>query len=326
MERLNIGTLVRTYLQEQIERGKKQLALEEDVRPILREWMLAARRGSVAGRVAVQPPMKEGSQEVGEKRAAAQGEPTPSEPAISLSQMLQEDDRNEERGTSQRGEDEEPRSFFRPGGKTREELWGQAQKLIERWEPLRRLGTLREKVIWGEGSQDADIIFVGDAPGYYDEREGRPFCGEAGAKLDEMLKAMGLKRRDVYITYMVKFRPKMPRQTTNNRPPDREEIRMSVPVLEFEVKHVRPKVIVALGVIAARGILQRGELPLSEYQTLKEASFCGAPVVVTHHPSYLLRTTAISERRKLWEEMLRVMEFAHLPISAKQRGYFLPKA
>ena len=158
-------------------------------------------------------------------------------------------------------------------------------------------------MVWGEGSLDADIIFVGDAPNYYDEREGRPFCGEAGTKLDEMLRAMGLTRKDVYITHLVKYRPKMARQTTNNRAPDMEEIRLSMPVLEFEVRYVRPKVIVALGVVAARGIIGQGELPLSAYQQMK----------------------GCSERRKLWEEMLHVMELAHLPISAKQRGYFLPK-
>ena len=299
VERMNIGTLVKSYLQGQMEQGRGQLALEEDVRPILREWMLAARRGAVAGRVSAETsaaretPPSSGSETEGNQ-----------EPAEAKESQL---------------------PFFRPAGKTREELWEQAQKLIPRWEPLRRLGTLRERAVWGEGSPDADIIFVGDAPNYYDEQEGRPFCGEAGVKLDEMLKAMGLTRHDVYITHFVKFRPKMPRQTTNNRPPDREEVRLSTSVLDFEVKHVRPKVIVALGVVAARGLLRRGDLPLSEYQAIKGGVFCGAPVVVTHHPSYLLRTTSLPERRKLWEEMLRVMELAHLSISSKQRAYFLPK-
>ena len=231
-----------------------------------------------------------------------------------------------EPSTAAAAAEEEERLFFRPPGSTPDELWAQAQRLLLRWPPLRELGTLRETLVWSEGSRTADIMFVGDAPNYYDEQTGRPFCGEAGAKLDSMLKAMGLTRQQVYITHLVKFRPMVPRQTFNNRPPSRDEVRLSVPVLEFEVKLVQPKVIVALGVIAARALLGKEELPLAACQQIEHPQFCGAPVVVTHHPSYLLRTTSLAERRRLWEEMLRVMEMAQLPISAKQRGYFLPKA
>ncbi len=169
-------------------------------------------------------------------------------------------------------------------------------------------------------------MFVGDAPVVQDEKLQKPFQGPAGEKLNGMLKAMGLDRRSVYITHLVKFRPGMPRQTLNNRAPSAREIALSLPVLEREVQLVAPRVIVALGVIAARALLRCGEIPLAACQALPEPKeFCGVPVVVTHHPSYLLRTSDLAERRRLWEEMLRVMEIAGLPISAKQRGYFLPK-
>ena len=308
-ERMDLRSLVKSYLTGLVAQGKKRLALEDEARSILRKWMLAARRGGdEAGILGGKGPAQEVQIDAGAEGIK-----------VSLREMV-----GDVADTPPETPEKVP-VFFRPAGRTREEIWEQAKKLLIRWEPLRELGTLRDKMVWGEGAPEADIIFVGDAPNYYDEQEGRPFCGEAGTKLDEMLRAMGLARKDVYITHLVKYRPKMPRQTTNNRAPDAEEIRLSLPVLEFEVRYVRPKVIVALGVVAARGIIGQGELPLSAYQQMKGLSYCGSPVVVTHHPSYLLRTSILAERRKLWEEMLRVMELAHLPISAKQRGYFLPK-
>jgi DNA polymerase len=136
---------------------------------------------------------------------------------------------------------------------------------------------------------------------------------------------MGLTREQVYLTQLLKFRPAQPRQTLNTRPPSDKELLISRPVVDFEMALVQPRVIVALGVIAARGLLQQGNLPLAAYQE-RVWDYNGIPVVVTHHPSYLLRTSDLGERRRLWEEMLRVMEMAGLPINDKQRGYFLPKA
>ena len=221
--------------------------------------------------------------------------------------------------------EDEQEIFFRPGGNSPRESWECAARLLARWEPLRALGTLRDTLVWGAGSLSAPIMLVGEAPGYYDELEQKPFCGEAGAKLDGILKAMELTREQVYITHLVKFRPAVPRQTTNNRPPGKEEVRVSLPVLAFEVQLVRPRVIVAMGVIAARGLLQLEDLPLAACRRVQPSVFCGVPVVVTHNPGYLLRTTSLAERRLLWEDMLRAMELAQLPVSPRQRGYFLPR-
>ena len=102
------------------------------------------------------------------------------------------------------------------------------------------------------------------------------------------------------------------------------EIEVSLPILREEIMLVRPKVVVALGAIAARGILQSGETPLSALRGTFHTAF-DTPVRVTYNPSYLLRTEDISEKRKVWEDMLCVMEQAGLPISEKQRSYFLPK-
>ena len=308
---MSIKTLVRQYLSALQESGaQQQLPVDEAARAVLRAWMLAKKRGVAPAAAVREPSAPMAEADTKAVKRAAEG----------LYEVLEHESEPKEQPN------EENEVFFRPGGQTVEEAWENARKLLPRWAPLVELKTLRETVVWGEGSRVADIMFVGEATNYQDEVSGRPFSGEAGGKLDGMLKAMGLTRQEVYITQMVKFRPKLPRQTINDRTPTPIEIRRSVPVLQFETALVKPKVIVALGVVAARGLLQRGELPLAAYQQLPDATFCGIPVVVTHHPRYLLLTSVLEERRRLWEEMLRVMEMAHLPISDKQRGYFLPKA
>lgn len=316
---MNLRGLVLDYLHNLQAQGVQRLAVDEEARGILRGWMLAARRGvpvapmpmaaavvpgaAVAAGAAVPQPQKEEEASVAVKLDVNLDEPLPEEPQVQ----------------------EEEIPFFRPGGSNAEEAWANMRRLLPTWAPLRQLGTLRDKLIMPQGCRTADIAFVGDAPGYYDEKAGLPFQGEAGGKLDGMLKAMGLTREQVYLTQLLKFRPSQPRQTLNTRPPSDKELLFSRPVVDFEMALVQPRVIVALGVIAARGLLQQGNLPLAAYQE-RVWEYNGIPVVVTHHPSYLLRTSDLGERRRLWEEMLRVMEMAGLPINDKQRGYFLPKA
>ncbi len=315
---MDVRELVCRYLHALQEQGVGSLPVDDSARAILRDWMLAARNG---GALPLRSPRS--PQVVSEPLPAA---PVPAEAqAVPNVVSLMDEVEREELVSPSTPEEEEPMPFFRPAGATPEEQWAGLASLLPRWKPLRELGSLRESPVFGQGSRVADIMFVGDAPGFQDEKAGLPFQGEAGTKLDGMLRAMGLSRDEVYVTHMVKFRPAMPRQTLNNRPPTPREVALSLPVLHCEVQLVQPRVIVALGVVAARGLLACGELPLAACQSLK-GNFCGVPVVVTHHPSYLLRTNDVQERRRLWEEMLRVMEMAHLPISAKQRGYFLVKS
>ena len=306
---MNLRGLVLDYLHTLQARGVQKLAVDDEARGILREWMLAAKRGYQSAPVQVMRQQTVAEQVAGEpenpptpKLDVDLSEPVPAEPQVQ----------------------EEDIPFFRPGGSNAEEAWANMRRLLPTWGPLRQLGTLREKVVLPQGNPGADIVFLGDAPGFYDEKAGLPFQGEAGGKLDGMLKAMGLTREQVYITHLVKFRPAQPRQTMNTRPPSDKELLFSRPVVDFELRLVQPRVIVALGVIAARGLLQQGNLPLAAYQE-RTWDFNGIPVIVTHHPSYLLRTSDLGERRRLWEEMLHVMQLAGLPISDKQRGYFLPK-
>ena len=309
---MNLRSLVLNYLHTLQEQGVQRLAVDEDARGILRSWMLAARCGGSQPMPPVQrtaAPLPAQPQEMPANEPAAPvrldvnlDEPVPAAPRMQ----------------------EEDIPFFRPGGSNAEEAWANMRRLLPGWQPLRQLGTLRDKVVLPQGNTQAAIAFGGDAPGFHDEKAGLPFQGEAGGKLDGMLKAMGLTREEVYLTQMLKFRPAQPRQTLNTRPPSDKELLFSRPVVDFEMRLVQPRVIVALGVIAARGLLQQGNLPLAAYQE-RTWDFNGIPVVVTHHPSYLLRTSDLGERRRLWEEMLHVMELAGLPINDKQRGYFKAK-
>ncbi len=312
--------LVSRYLHTLQEQGAATLPVDDEARSILRDWMLAARKGTPLSCLRA-PQVAVAASPTLAATPAATADEEPSVPRSIFAELAAE----EQAAAVQEGpaEDEgEPLPFFRPAGGTPQERWAGFAELLPRWKPLRELGTLREKPVPGQGSKAASILFVGDAPGLPDERAGLPFQGEAGAKLDGMLRAMGLTRDEVYITHLVKFRPAMPRQTLNNRPPTAQEVQLSLPVLRCEVQLIQPRVIVALGVIAARGVLDCGELPLAACQGM-QGSFEGIPVIVTHHPSYLLRTNDLAERRKLWEDMLRAMEMAGLPISDKQRGYFL---
>jgi uracil-DNA glycosylase len=213
-----------------------------------------------------------------------------------------------------------------PAGSSKIDKLAALRRQAENWTPSRTLGTLREKMVFSTGNPDSRVMFIGEAPGYHEEREGEPFVGPAGQKLNDILKAMGLSRSEVYLSTIVKFRPATARQTTNNRPATADELTSGMPIVRAEIEIVQPSCIVALGETTAQGLLgQSGTIA-----TLRDAwhSFEGIPVRITYHPSYLLQTGGSSTQTKrfLWEDMLAVMENLSLPISDKQRGFFLPKA
>ena len=198
------------------------------------------------------------------------------------------------------------------------------RKQAENWAPAHALGTLREKMVFATGNPDAEIMFVGEAPGYNEEKEGEPFVGPAGQKLNDILKAMGIQRADVYISNLVKFRPSLPKQTTNNRKPSPEEMAACLPLVMAEISVVRPKLIIALGGTAAEGLL--GLEGTVGAMRDKWHDLSGIPARVTYHPSYLLQSGGSNDvKRALWEDMLAAMEKLGMPISEKQRGFFLPK-
>ncbi len=191
------------------------------------------------------------------------------------------------------------------------------------WMPAIALGSLREAMVFAEGNPDAQIMFIGESPGYHEEKEGQPFVGPAGQKLNDILKAMGLSREEIYLSNLVKFRPSIPKQTTNNRKPTSEEMAACLPLIIAEINIVNPAIIIALGGNTAEGLLNlQGTM---ENMRGNWHHISGIPTRVTYHPSYLLQTSSNDVKRALWEDMLAVMEKLGMPISEKQRGFFLPK-
>ncbi|MCU0792634.1 MAG: uracil-DNA glycosylase [Opitutaceae bacterium] len=207
-----------------------------------------------------------------------------------------------------------------------------------RWAALKQLATTHpvclanvrpgKKAVLGVGALDAQIFFVGEAPGAEEEVAGEPFVGPAGQLLTKMIGGMGLKREQVYIGNILCWRPQMPTpdwmEQIGNRPPTPEEMAFCLPFLRASIEIVRPALIVALGGTAAQGLLG------TKFTTLAAArsrwhEFDGTPLMVTYHPSYLLRSGTTKSKRAVWEDLLQVMERAGLPISDKQRGYFLEK-
>lgn len=202
------------------------------------------------------------------------------------------------------------------------------------WEELRQaalacvkcphLVSTRTQVVFGTGNPNAELMFVGEAPGADEDAQGEPFVGRAGQLLTKIIEAMGLARDDVYIGNVLKCRPDMPPGATGNRKPKPEEMRTCLPWLEKQIALVAPKAMVALGATAVEGLL--GETAPMRDLRGRWHDFQGIPVLVTYHPAYLLRNQSLREKRKVWEDMLQVMERLKMPISKRQRGFFLSPA
>ena len=177
------------------------------------------------------------------------------------------------------------------------------------------------QVVFGVGNIDADIFFCGEAPGGDEEKQGEPFVGKAGALLTKIISAMGLSREEVYIGNIMNWRPEMP-TPVGNRPPTPEEMAYCLPYLRAQIEVVQPKVIVALGMTAVNGLL--GPDPARRMGAIRGQffEFNETPLLVTYHPSYLLRYATMKTKRLVWEDMLLAMENVGLPISEKQRGFF----
>jgi DNA polymerase len=175
----------------------------------------------------------------------------------------------------------------------------------------------RTKTVFGEGSPDADIVFVGEGPGEEEDRTGRPFVGRAGELLTKMIQAMGLRREDVYICNIVKCRP------PGNRVPSPEEAAACWNYLVRQLQIIRPKVIVTLGNPATQALLQTrvGITRLrGQWQKLPMIGqgIEGTPVMPTFHPAYVLRQYTEDVRSKVWSDLQQVM--ASLGLAMPKRG------
>lgn len=186
-----------------------------------------------------------------------------------------------------------------------------------------------KKVVLGVGNVNAQIMFVGEAPGAEEEVQGEPFVGPAGQLLTKMIQAMGLSRADVYIGNIMNWRPEMPvsgsGEQYGNRPPTEEEMRYCLPYLRAQIEVVDPALLVALGSTASQGLLGVGSFKALGDIRGRWAEFAGKPLMVTYHPSYILRNQSNRSKRMIWDDLLKVMERAALPISEKQKGFFLDR-
>jgi DNA polymerase len=162
-----------------------------------------------------------------------------------------------------------------------------------------KLHTLgRKQIVYGVGNPNADLMFVGEAPGADEDIQGEPFVGRAGQLLTKIIEAIGMKREDVYIANVIKCRP------PGNRNPEPDEVEQCERFMLRQVDTIKPKVIVALGKFAAQALLRTND-PITRLRG-REYKYRGAVLMPTYHPAYLLRTP--SAKREVWEDMKRVRE------------------
>ena len=162
--------------------------------------------------------------------------------------------------------------------------------------PLHKQG--RKQIVFGVGNPNADLMFIGEAPGADEDEQGEPFVGRAGQLLNNMIKAMGLRREDVYIANIIKCRP------PSNRTPERDECETCSPFLMQQIKAISPKAIVALGAVAAKTLLAVNA-PMSELRG-HWYDFRGTKLAVTYHPAFLLRDPR--QKKEAWKDLQMVMQ------------------
>ena len=170
---------------------------------------------------------------------------------------------------------------------------------------LHKLG--RKQIVFGVGNPKADLMFVGEGPGADEDAQGEPFVGRAGQLLNNMIKAMGLRREDVYIANVVKCRP------PGNRTPERDECETCSPFLLRQIATIKPKVIVALGAVAAKTLLAINA-PMAELRG-RWYDFRGTKLAVTYHPAFLLRDPR--QKKEAWKDLQMAMKELELKAPAK---------
>jgi uracil-DNA glycosylase len=161
----------------------------------------------------------------------------------------------------------------------------------------------RSQTVFGMGNDNADIMIIGEAPGAHEDKQGEPFVGEAGQLLTQMIQAIGFERKDVFISNILKCRP------PENKDPLLNEIESCTPFLLQQIKHIKPKVICAVGHIAAQHLLTTD---LSVKRLRKSTHYYSetkTPLLVTYHPAYLLRNP--SAKAQAYEDLLRLQELAN---------------
>ncbi len=167
-----------------------------------------------------------------------------------------------------------------------------------------KLHSTRNKIVFGDGNPKAELVFVGEGPGHDEDVQGLPFVGRAGKLLTQMIEAMGLQRRDVYICNVVKCRP------PENRLPERDEISTCSPFLLRQIDVIAPKVIVCLGACAAQTLLETNR-GISHFRG-QWLEFRGRRLLATYHPAYLLRNP--NAKSEVWKDLQKVMAVLGLEV------------
>jgi uracil-DNA glycosylase family 4 len=165
----------------------------------------------------------------------------------------------------------------------------------------------RKQIVFGVGNPKAELMFIGEAPGADEDQQGEPFVGRAGQLLNNMIKAMGLRREDIYIANIIKCRP------PGNRTPERDECDTCSPFLMRQIAAIKPKAIVALGAVAAKTLLAINS-PMSEFRG-RWFDFRGTKLAVTYHPAFLLRDPR--QKKETWKDLQMVMKELGMAIPAK---------
>lgn len=161
-----------------------------------------------------------------------------------------------------------------------------------------RLSNGRKNIVFGEGNQNAKIMFIGEGPGREEDIQARPFVGDAGKLLTSLISKMGFKREDVYIGNVVKCRP------PSNRDPEEDEMAACSPFLEKQIEIIKPEVIIALGRISSH-FLTRSKIPIGKLRG-RFYDYKGIPVMPTFHPAYLLRNP--KDKWLTWDDAQKVLE------------------
>jgi DNA polymerase len=161
----------------------------------------------------------------------------------------------------------------------------------------------RTQTVFGSGHQTAKLMIIGEAPGFHEDQQGKPFVGRAGFLLTNMLKAIQLTRDEVYIANILKCRP------PNNRDPEPTEVASCTPFLEQQMQLLQPKVILAVGRVAAHYLLQTSVSLESLRQHIHRYRYNDIPLIVTYHPAYLLRNP--SEKKKAYQDLLFLRQRLH---------------
>jgi uracil-DNA glycosylase family 4 len=175
-----------------------------------------------------------------------------------------------------------------------------------------RLCQSRRNTVFGEGDADAKIFFIGEGPGENEDIQGRPFVGRAGELLNKMIAGMGLRREQVFIANIVKCRP------PDNRVPAPDEVEACTPYLVRQLEIIRPKVIVTLGLPAAKYMLE-SRLSMGKLRG-QWHNWRGIKLMPTFHPAYLLRSYTEENRAAVWSDLKQVMAEVGLPIPARSRS------